>query len=203
MPSSTVASGPTLSSNETTNSVQTHARQLRSLLESLDDLHRQRAQVVNRARARAEAEDITPRILKAAAGFERWVEVQPSMFDDILDEEIAKFEKFKDDLEEIEHEQEVLLESIKVRLNLVALMCASSDDHFQERSLMFLESRKEDTSVKEREHALQSLDLAYHKYKEITRNLDEGLKVGYTYHAASADMSMNMIFSFTTISGLF
>ena len=31
--------------------------------------------------------------------------------------------------------------------------------------------------MKEREHALQSLDLAYHKYKEITRNLDEGLKV--------------------------
>lgn len=31
--------------------------------------------------------------------------------------------------------------------------------------------------MKEREHALQSLDLAYHMYKEITRNLDEGLKV--------------------------
>jgi hypothetical protein len=31
--------------------------------------------------------------------------------------------------------------------------------------------------MKERELALQSLDLAYHKYKEITRNLDEGLKV--------------------------
>lgn len=31
--------------------------------------------------------------------------------------------------------------------------------------------------MKEREHALQSLDLAYHKYREVTRNLDEGLKV--------------------------
>ena len=39
-----------------------------------------------------------------------------------------------------------------------------------------MRSRKEDASVKERELALQSLDLAYHKYKEIIRNLDEGLK---------------------------
>lgn len=45
---------------------------------------------------------------------------------------------------------------------------------------MFLQSRKEDASVKERERILQSLDLAYHKYKEITRNLDEGLKVTST-----------------------
>ena len=42
---------------------------------------------------------------------------------------------------------------------------------------MFIQSRKEDASVKERERALQSLDLAYHMYKEITRNLDEGVKV--------------------------
>ena len=41
-------------------------------------------------------------------------------------------------------------------------------------------SRKGDQSVKEREHALQSLDLGYHKYKEITRNLDEGLQVRVT-----------------------
>ena len=31
--------------------------------------------------------------------------------------------------------------------------------------------------MKEREHALQSLDLAYHKYREILRNLEEGQKV--------------------------
>ena len=31
--------------------------------------------------------------------------------------------------------------------------------------------------MKEREQALQSLDLVYIKYSEITRNLDEGFKV--------------------------
>ncbi len=41
----------------------------------------------------------------------------------------------------------------------------------------FLSSRREDSSVKEREYALQSLDLSYHKYKEIVRHLDEGIQV--------------------------
>ena len=41
----------------------------------------------------------------------------------------------------------------------------------------FLHSRREDPSVKEREHALQSLDLSYHKYKEIIRHLDDGMQV--------------------------
>jgi programmed cell death 6-interacting protein len=47
----------------------------------------------------------------------------------------------------------------------------------QARNETFLQSRRDDPSVKVREHALQSLDQAYHKYREISRNLDEGLKV--------------------------
>lgn len=41
----------------------------------------------------------------------------------------------------------------------------------------FLDSRRDDAVVKEREQALQALDLAYFKYREITRNLDEGFQV--------------------------
>jgi hypothetical protein len=50
---------------------------------------------------------------------------------------------------------------------------------FQIRMDAFISSRKEDPSVKEREHALQSLDLSYHKYKEIVRHLDEGIQVRF------------------------
>lgn len=50
----------------------------------------------------------------------------------------------------------------------------------QERHAQFAQSRREDETVKAREHALQSLDLAYHKYKEIVRNLEEGLKASST-----------------------
>ncbi|KZT07808.1 BRO1-domain-containing protein [Laetiporus sulphureus 93-53] len=140
------------------NPTQVHARALRVLLESLDDLIRTRADYVRRATRLAESEDIRPRILKAAAEIERWVEVQPSMFEDVIEEEMVKYDKFRVGVQETEQKQGTILESIK------------------ERNSQLLQSRKEDPSVKEREHALQSLDLAYHKYKEIRRNLDEGLK---------------------------
>jgi programmed cell death 6-interacting protein len=94
--------------------MQAHARQLRALLESLDDIRRSRAQLVARATRLAASEDITPRILKAASAIERWVEVQPGMFEDILDEEMVKYDKFRDEIEEGEQKQEVLLDSIKV-----------------------------------------------------------------------------------------
>ncbi|KAI0091182.1 BRO1-domain-containing protein [Irpex rosettiformis] len=158
VPSSSISLASAGTSAKTPNPTRSHARQLRSLLESLDDIQRSRVQIVDRAKRRVDTDDITPRILKVATAIERWVEVKPSMFEDVVDEEMEKFEKFKDDLEDVEVKQEMLLESIK------------------ERNEVFIQSRKEDPSVKDREHALQSLDLAYHMYKEITRNLDEGLK---------------------------
>ncbi|KIP08198.1 hypothetical protein PHLGIDRAFT_104576 [Phlebiopsis gigantea 11061_1 CR5-6] len=158
VPSSTVSLTSGKLGSRSPNSTQAHARQLRVLLESLDDIQRSRNQLVSRATRLAASEDITPRILKAASAIERWVEVHPSMFEDVIDDELSKYDKFREEIEEGEQQQEVLLDSIK------------------ERNALFLQSRKEDPSVKEREHALQSLDLAYHKYREISRNLDEGLK---------------------------
>ncbi|KAF8485939.1 pH-response regulator [Russula ochroleuca] len=137
---------------------QTHARALRVLLEQLDDLVRERSQLVSRAQRLADADDISTRIVKEAAGLERWAEVQPSMFEDTLDQELAKYDKFRRDIEDSGVRQTDLLENIKARMD------------------SFISSRREDPSVKEREHALQSLDLSYHKYKEIIRHLDEGIQ---------------------------
>ncbi|KAF5371853.1 hypothetical protein D9615_009568 [Tricholomella constricta] len=104
---------------------QTHARALRVQIEALDDVHRAREQLVT-----------------------------PAMFEDVSDEEFAKFDRFLGEMADILAE-------------------------IQRRNELFLQSRKDDPAVKEREHALQSLDLPYHKYREITRNLDEGFKVGF------------------------
>jgi programmed cell death 6-interacting protein len=41
---------------------------------------------------------------------------------------------------------------------------------------MFLQARRTDPALKAREQALQNLDLAYHKFREILVNLQEGLK---------------------------
>lgn len=58
----------------------------------------------------------------------------------------------------------------------------------------FISSRREDPSVKEREHALQSLDLSYHKYKEIIRHLDEGIQVHFLRHLFSAVLLTATVF---------
>ncbi|KAI0264511.1 BRO1-domain-containing protein [Gloeopeniophorella convolvens] len=137
---------------------QTHARALRVILEQLDDLARERNQLVTRAQRLADADDISERILREAAGLERWAEVHPSMFEDTLDQELAKYDKFRRDIEDGAVRQSELLENVKTRMD------------------SFILSRRDDASVKEREHALQSLDLSYHKYKEITRHLDEGMQ---------------------------
>ncbi|KAI1796839.1 pH-response regulator [Ganoderma leucocontextum] len=138
--------------------VRTHARALRVHLEKLDDLSKVRGELVAKVTRLAGADDITPRILTAAAAMEQWVNVQPAMFEDILDEELAKYDKFRVRLQDDEKQQSELLDAVR------------------ERQAEFVRSRKEDGSVKDRELALQSLDLAYHKYREIIRNLDEGLK---------------------------
>lgn len=90
------------------------ARDLRALLEKLEDLKRSRAQAVQRARFAAEADDITSRVLREAAGVAQWAEVQPAMFEDTFEKEMGKYDKFRSALEEGETAQEELLEQLKV-----------------------------------------------------------------------------------------
>jgi programmed cell death 6-interacting protein len=162
---------------------QTYARALRVILEQLDDLVRERNQLVLRAKRLADADDISVRIVKEAAGLERWAEVQPSMFEDSLDQELAKYDKFRRDIEDSASRQSELLENMKERvLSAGYYFHLRPNVHFvQVRMHAFISSRKEDPSVKEREHALQSLDLSYHKYKEIVRHLDDGIQVRFFY----------------------
>jgi programmed cell death 6-interacting protein len=97
------------------------------LLEQLDDLVRERSQLVSRAQRLADADDISPRIVKEAAGLERWAEVQPSMFEDTLDLELAKYDKFRRDIEEGGVKQTELIENVKGSL-------PPAGDHFRPRS---------------------------------------------------------------------
>lgn len=83
------------------------------LLEQLDDLARERNQLVSRAQRLADADDISTRIQKEAAGLESWAEVQPSMFEDTLDQELVKYDKFRRDIEEGASKQSELLENVK------------------------------------------------------------------------------------------
>ncbi|KAG6872669.1 hypothetical protein C0995_007778 [Termitomyces sp. Mi166 len=157
IPSSTISSSAvtTVQGRETQN----HARALRVQIEALDDLHRTREQLVRRVRTLATADDVRERVTRVAVGFARLTEVTPAMFEDMSDEELAKYDKFLVEMSEIGQRQVAIIAEIQ-RLNE-----------------LFLRSRKDDPAVKEREYALQHLDLAYHKYREIMGNLDEGIKM--------------------------
>lgn len=93
-----------------------HARALRGLLESLDDIRRSRGELVSRAQRRAEVDDIRPRIVTAVERFDRDAEITPAMFSDVSDEELAKYDRFIQGLGEGQKKQQGLLEAIKVRL---------------------------------------------------------------------------------------
>lgn len=155
VPSSTVSmTGKAVSTSQT----QIHARTLRGLLESLDDIRRTRDDLVIRARRRVESDDIRPKVLAAAANLKHGIEMSAVTFEEVSDNELAKYDKFIQGLTEGRKKQEEIISSIK-----------STND-------VFIQSRKQDPAVKDREQALQFLDLAYSHYREIIRNLDEGLK---------------------------
>jgi programmed cell death 6-interacting protein len=159
-----------------TSQTQIHARTLRGSLESLDDILRTRDEIVLRAQRRAESDDIRPKVLVAAAKLEQEKEMSPAMFEEISDDELAKYDNFIQGLTGGRKKQEILasIKVISVDAPPSLLLTIS-----QSTTEAFIQSRKQDPAVKDREMALQYLDLAYSHYREIIRNLDEGLKVTY------------------------
>ncbi|KAJ7637729.1 ALIX V-shaped domain binding to HIV-domain-containing protein [Mycena polygramma] len=156
VPSSTL-SPSTRSSSEAAEALK-HSRALRVALEALDSLHRELQDFVRRAQSLADADDIYPRVLSASSGLEKLAEVKPEMFEDVSDEELAKYDKFLEEVNRAESKQAELLATI------------------ERRNEQFLQSRREDPSIKARENALRSLDLSYQKYREIIKNLNEGIQ---------------------------
>ncbi|KAF7312299.1 pH-response regulator protein palA/RIM20 [Mycena indigotica] len=152
-----VVPSTTISSSQDTESSK-HARLLRVALEALDTLHRNLQDFVRRAQSLEAADDIHSRIVSAASGLERLAEVKPEIFEDVMDEELAKYDKFLDEVAKAESKQNELLADIKRYNDL------------------FVQSRREDSSVKAREEALRSLEQSFQKYREIVKNLNEGIQ---------------------------
>jgi programmed cell death 6-interacting protein len=92
----------------------TLSRELRVQLEKLDVMIRDREQTIMRAQTIARADDIHPRISKAAAGFERLTKVEPIMFEDVQDEELRKYDRFIEEIRESGKRQDVLMSMIRV-----------------------------------------------------------------------------------------
>lgn len=156
MPSSTISTG---SASGGSRSTQGHARALRSFLETLEDIIQSRTELVRRVQRIVNTDDVSGRFKREEASLARWTEVRPEVFDQAIEEELGKFDRYKEDLEQDQRRQDEALSGIK------------------EKNALFLASRKEDPSVKARESGLQTLDIAYHKYRELCNDLAEGIKV--------------------------
>ena len=114
MPASTFsASSPLTPEGKKT---QARARALRVLLESLDDTHKERKNVVKRAQRLADADDISNRVLQEASKFDQMADIQPLVFEEASDQELAKYDKFLVEMREFEEKQSTILTDVKVRL---------------------------------------------------------------------------------------
>ena len=134
-------------------------RPLRASLEDLDDRISHRAVLVRDARGIAKGDDIRTLVLGEATRMAHGGsgDVRPEWFEPIFEKALEKYERIKGDMEAETAKQEALLARVA------------------EETDAFLRERKDDPRVKKREVALQEMDMAYWKYKELGDNLTEGL----------------------------
>ena len=118
VPSSTIPSGNTSTQASQT---QIFARSLRSLLDDLREVYVMLDEVVEQAKATAEVDDIGERVLLVSSGFDKLAEVQPAMFEDILEEELSKYDKFRSQIEELELKHGVIVQKIVVSTTWLSL----------------------------------------------------------------------------------
>lgn len=141
----------------------TVVRALRVELEGLDDLIDSRAAIVEEAKALSRQHDIRPTIMREAgiiaSGSRAPLIIEAAHFEPLFDKEMQPFERLREEMDGSEGAQEERLEIIR------------------QRNEAFVESRKVDALMQKREQALQTMDLAYSKYRELSANLVEGLKV--------------------------
>ncbi|KAM0790387.1 hypothetical protein ACM66B_003269 [Microbotryomycetes sp. NB124-2] len=141
-------------------------RQVRRLLDELDDLRAQRQVIADEAKRVATSDDIRARLALEA---NRLQTTQPSaadacapglelhMFEDVFVQELRKFAGFADRMRENAHRQEDLLHQIK------------------SANGAFVQARKTDPALAERENAMQELDASFAMFCEVLQNLQEGL----------------------------
>ncbi|KAL9095676.1 MAG: hypothetical protein Q9165_002108 [Trypethelium subeluteriae] len=137
------------------------ASKLRSCLNEVNRLESRRKRKIENLKAKAKADDVNPDLLKEAARLEREYPMQAIeavQFEDFFETRLQRYDTDHATNKEEQEEQD----DISTRL--------------QHANTAFLDARRGDTSTREREQALQSLENAYYKYKEIISNLDVGRK---------------------------
>ncbi|KAK4935836.1 pH-response regulator protein palA/rim20, partial [Elasticomyces elasticus] len=141
--------------------VEREASKLRGCLNEVSRLESRRKRKIETLRSKAKADDVNSDLLREAGRLEReypMQKVEAVQFEDFFDKRLEKYNPDKAAVGEEQQEQESIM------------------SHLQVVNAAFVAAKKGDSSSKEREQALQSLENAYLKYKEIISNLDTGRK---------------------------
>lgn len=137
------------------------ANRLRACLNDISRLESRRRRKIESLRQKARQDDINPDLLKETARLEReypMQKIEAAQFEEFFEHRLQMYKPEKAMVSEEEQEQQSLM------------------NRLQQTNSEFVKARKGDTSTKDREKALQSLENAYYKYKEIISNLDAGRK---------------------------
>lgn len=134
---------------------------LRHSLNEVSRLESRRRRKIEALREKAKRDDINHDILAEAARLEREYPnetISAAQFEDFFDRQLAKYDSDIASLKQESEEQDKLVRQLELA------------------NASFVSARKGDTSSREREQALQKLENAYLKYKEIIHNLETGRK---------------------------
>lgn len=134
---------------------------MKRLVDDMNGHLKTRKDVIDQAKKVSNADDISPALLKKAAELTQkspLVKIEAAQFEDMFVEELRKYDGFIMTVDK----QDELQSNILRQLNELY-------SQYKERGAV--------TSLTKREKALQNLNQAFLKYKEIKTNLSEGLKV--------------------------
>ncbi|KAL9125583.1 MAG: hypothetical protein Q9217_005233 [Psora testacea] len=141
--------------------VERASRDLRHILNQVSQLESRRRRQIAKLQEKAKFDDINQVILAETARLERefpMQKIEPAHFEDLFQERLERYDEDKKTVANEIEEQERLASKLK------------------EANTTFTDARRGDTSTRERERALQRLENAYLKYKEIISNINTGRK---------------------------
>ncbi|KAF2759602.1 BRO1-domain-containing protein [Pseudovirgaria hyperparasitica] len=139
--------------------VEKETSKLRGCLNEVNRLENKRKRKVEHLRIKAKQDDISAELLKEAARLERdypMQNIEAVQFEDLFEK---RLELYDDDQAMVKQEEKEQRELVR---------------RLQEANSAFTTARKGDTSSKHREEALQMLENAFFKYKEIINNVEVG-----------------------------
>ncbi|SGY18091.1 BQ5605_C015g07978 [Microbotryum silenes-dioicae] len=137
----------------------TTIRRLRSLIDDLHELRSARQSIIDDSRRFVDADtSVRSKIERAANSFlKKGASLSMSMFEGVFENELAKFDGLKQAMGQNGARTEDLVGDVKIA------------------HASFVDSRRSDPALARRTQALEDLNGAYHKYREILTNLQEGL----------------------------